>query len=196
MILPMCKRISGFLHRYSIGWIFLLASTVFLLFMFLVLPAQSAKAGSEHGDSGSPDLSFYYTAEDLYRMAEDYGEAGRLSYVKSRFSFDLFWPLVYSLFLITGISWLGRKAFDPGSLMLRSNLAPLAGALFDYLENLSASVVMLRYPVQTEVLAGMAAIFTMAKWVFVSLSFILLLTVTAVAIWKWFKSIINRHRVV
>lgn len=171
----MCKKLSGLIHRFSTGWVTLVALVVFLLFNILVLPGVAAKAEAEHGAIGSPDLSFYYSVDDLYRMAEAYGEEGRQSYVRARFTFDLVWPLVYTFFLITALSWVTRKAFAEGSHWLLANLVPLLAVLFDFLENLSTSVVMLRYPAQTSVLDGMATVFTMVKWIFVTLSFVLLL---------------------
>lgn len=184
----MCKHLSELIHRFSTWWVALVALMVFLLFIMLVLPLQASKAEVKNGDIGSPDLSFYYTAEDLYRMAEAYGEEGRKSYVKARYTFDLVWPLVYTLFLITGLSWVTRKAFATGSFWLRSNLVPILGALFDYLENVSTSVVMARYPAQTGVVDGISTIFTMVKWVFVTLSFVLLLIGLVAGMLAWVRS--------
>ena len=42
-----------------------------------------------------------YSTSDLYEMAQSYGADGRGLYVKARFTFDLVWPLVYTLFLVT-----------------------------------------------------------------------------------------------
>jgi hypothetical protein len=72
----MWKRISDWLRRASTGRVALSALVVFLLFSVLVLPRQSATAEEVAGDAGSPDMSFYYSADDLYRMAEAYGEQG------------------------------------------------------------------------------------------------------------------------
>ena len=184
----MFKLLSELLHNVSRWWLFLLSFIIFLLFIWLVLPLQSAKFEADYGDIGSPDLSFYYSSDDLYRMAEAYGEEGRQSYVKARYTFDLLWPVVYSFFLITGISWLTRRAFAPGSLWLRSNLVPILGALCDYLENVSTTIIMVRYPTQTGVVDEMATVFTMAKWVFVNLSFLLLLIAMVGVIRAWLKS--------
>jgi hypothetical protein len=185
---PEYKQLSDFIHRFSTGWIALAALILFTLFITLVLPGQSAKSKAENGDIGSPDLSFYYTADDLYRMAEAYGEEGRQSYVRARYTFDLVWPLVYTFFLITGLSWVTRKAFATGSLWQRANLIPIGGALFDFLENLSTSVVMLRYPSKTGLVDGVATVFTMVKWVFVNLSFVLLLIAIVAGILAWLRS--------
>lgn len=180
----MWKRVSDWIYRVSSGRVALSMLVIFLLFTALVLPGQSATAEMDTGDAGSPDMSFYYTADDLYEMAEAYGEEGRRAYVKARFTFDLVWPLVYMLFLCTGISWLNRRAFAADSLWRRANLAPVLGALFDYLENVSTSLVMIRYPRETVVVDVLASVFTMVKWVFVGGSFVLLLVGVVVGVWR------------
>lgn len=179
----MLQRFSDWMYRVSSGWVAFSALVVFLLFIVLVLPGQASKAEADASSAESPDMSFYYTAEDLYQMADAYGEEGRGVYVRARFTFDLIWPLVYAIFLITGISWVYQRSFALGSLWQRANIMPLLGALFDYLENISTSVVMVRYPSPTAVLDMLAAIFTMLKWVFVIGSFALLLA--GVVVWVW-----------
>jgi hypothetical protein len=181
----MCKRISDWLRRVSNGWVAFCALAIFLLFSALVLPRQATRAGGETRDAGSPDMSFCYSTDDLYRMAEVYGEQGREAYVRARFTFDLIWPLVYTLFLVTAISWVFSKAFAPDSPWQRVNLAPVMGALFDYLENASTSLVMLRYPDQTAVVDVLAPVFTLLKWVLVGGSFALLFIGVVAAIWRW-----------
>jgi len=175
------QRISEGLHRVSTGWVALSTMVIFLLFTALVLPRQS-EAGT--GEVGSPDTSFYYSREELYRMAEAYGAQGRAAYVRARLTFDVIWPIVYTVFLSTAISWLTARAFKPGSPWRRANLAPVLGALFDYLENLSTSVVMLRFPDRTPVVDMLAPIFTLVKWIFVGGSFVLLFIGLAVGVYR------------
>jgi hypothetical protein len=190
----MGQRISDGLYRVSTGRVVLAALVVFLLFSALVLPRQatadrrysSTETGA--GDVGSPDTSLYYSRDELYRMAEAYGAQGRAAYVRARLTFDVIWPMVYTLFLSTAISWLYARAFEPGSSWRRANLVPVLGALFDYLENLSTSLVMLRYPDHTPVVDALAPIFTLIKWIFVGGSFALLLTGLAVGAWRWIRS--------
>jgi hypothetical protein len=184
----MWQRLSEWIHRVSKGWVALSALVIFLLFTALVLPGQASQAEADTGAAGSPDTSFYYTADDLYQMAKAYGEEGRKAYVRTRFTFDLVWPLVYTVFLGTGISWVYRRAFTPTGPWQRANVAPILGALFDYLENISTSVVMVRYPSPTAVVDTLAAIFTLVKWVFVNGSFVLLLIGIAVGVWRWARS--------
>lgn len=176
--------ISNWLRRVSTGWVALAGLLVFLLFGTLVLPQQAAQAAQETGGADSPDTLFFYTPGDLYRMAESYGAQGRQAYVRARFTFDLVWPLVYTLFLVTAVSWVVSRAFAPASRWQRANLAPLLGALFDYLENVSTSLVMLRYPAQTAVVDQLAPLFTALKWSFLGVSFILLFGGIVVAAWR------------
>lgn len=178
-------RLSARIHQVSTGRVALAALAGFLLFTALILPGQAARAKAVAGGAGSPDLSFYYTPTDLYRMAEAYGEAGRAAYVHARFTFDVVWPLVYTVFLSTGISWVFRKGAGPDSHWQRANLLPLAGAGADFLENVSASAVMVRYPRTTPVVDVLTPIFTMAKWVLVNGSFVLLVAGVVAATWQW-----------
>lgn len=183
----MGQRISDWLRRVSTGWVALSALIIFLLFSALVLPQQAIRSEQETDSTVSPDMSFLYSPSDLYRMAESYGEQGRQAYVRARFTFDLVWPLVYTLFLTTAISWVFGRAFAPDSRWHRANLVPLLGALFDYLENLSTSLVMLRYPDQSAVVDLLAPVFTALKWSLLAASFILLLGGIVVAVWRWTK---------
>ena len=66
------KRISDWLNKVSSGWVTLAAVIIFILFSALVLPGQSARSEEEGGSERSPDLSLYYSAGELYQMAEEY----------------------------------------------------------------------------------------------------------------------------
>lgn len=180
----MLRRISDRLRRSSSAWVALSGLAVFLLFSVLVLPGQSGQAAEYAEGAGSPDMSLLYSPNDLYRMAEAYGEEGRAAYVRARFTFDVIWPIVYALFLTTAVSWVYGKAFLPRSGWQLANIAPLLGALFDYLENISAAIVMLRYPDPTIVVDTLAPVFTLVKWVFLGGSFVLLFVGGVVGAWR------------
>ena len=115
-------------------------------------------------------------------MAESFGEQGRAAYIQARWTFDVIWPLVYTFALATAISWLGKQAFAEGSRWRLLNLVPVLGLLFDYLENIGASVVMARYPAPTPVVDVLTTLFTPLKWVFVVGSFAVLVAVAVAAI--------------
>jgi hypothetical protein len=181
---PCMKNLSSWIQKISKGWMALASLIIFVLFTAFVLPKQASLAESGTGNSKSPDMSFVYTSDDLYQLAQAYGETGRISYIKARFSFDLIWPVVYMIFLTTGISWLFQRVFRQGSLWQLANVMPLCGMILDYLENISTSVVMIRYPDPTAVVDIFAPIFTLTKWLFVGGSFVLLLFGLIVWIWQ------------
>jgi hypothetical protein len=170
----MIKRLSVWLYRVSTGWAAIVALGVLVVFMVVVLPAQSSQ-GRGQADVGSPDLSLYYEPSDLYRMAEAYGEEGRREYIQARFTFDLVWPMVYGAFLATALSWLLSRLVDFGSRWRLVNFVPALAMLLDYMENVSAALVMWRYPLRTPVVDTLVPLFTMAKWAVLAASFLLLL---------------------
>jgi hypothetical protein len=183
----MWKSISRWLHDVSNTWVALSALVIFLLFSALILPAQSARAEAYANDAGSPDTSFFYSPDDLYEAAQAYGLQGRTAYVRSRFTFDLVWPLVYTLFLSTALSWVYGRASAPDSRWQLANVVPLLGTMFDYLENVSTSIVMLRYPDHTAVVDMLAPVFTSIKWVLIGSSFTLLFAGAVVGLWHWIR---------
>ena len=121
-----------------------LSVVFFALFLIFILPEISDRSYKVTQTSDSPDDSFFYTPDKLYRVAEQQGESGRSYYIKERFSFDIIWPLVYWFFLTTSIIVLYQSTSKEKWQLL--NLLPSFVVLFDYLENLSTSAVMFFYP--------------------------------------------------
>jgi hypothetical protein len=182
------KNLSSWVRQISHGWVVLSTFVLFILFTAFVLPGQESGAKTDTGIDRSPDMSFLYSADDLYHMAQDYGEQGRAAYIKVRFTFDLIWPIVYMAFLTTAISWSYHQAFKPDRFLQLANLVPILGMLFDYLENMATSIVMGRYPTHTIIVDNLAPIFTLLKWVFVGGSFGILVIGLVVGILRWVQA--------
>lgn len=181
----MLTHFSERLLALSKGPVTLAALVVFVVFTALALPGQATQSAARTGGERQPDTSLFYTAAELYDMAEAFGPAGRQAYIQARFTFDVVWPVVYGFFLVVAIGWLSARAFRSSSPGRRLNLVPVAGVLFDYLENFSTSLVMARYPAQTPVVDILAGPFTLVKWAFVGGSFVVLLAVAALAAGRW-----------
>jgi len=185
----MLKTQSNKFYQLSSGPITILALVIFALVVAFVLPAQAERAEAVSEGTNSPDTSYFYTRTDLYNMAEAYGADGRAAYIRARFTFDLVFPLSYLFFLATSISWaMERAVLNPNSRWRLLNLFPVFGALFDYLENISTSIVMANYPQQTFLFDTLAPIFTLVKWFFVNGSFVILVPALAVAMWNWVRA--------
>ncbi|TDQ42628.1 hypothetical protein [Aureibacillus halotolerans] len=162
--------LSNWMYRRINGRIVLIAFLLFGFFILMVLPWISGLTDSLIGSGESPDSSFYYSATDLYDMADSYGEDGRQAYIILRWTFDIVWPLVYVFFLSALLSWFLQSVVPTNKLRLL-NLLPVAGAMLDILENTGASIVMARYPERSNGIAEVTPFFTALKWSFLYASF-------------------------
>jgi len=172
-------RISKSIAEYSKTRLVLISFLIFMGTVIFILPAQSVDSPGE-----SPDLSIFYTIDDLYRIAESYGEDGRTEYIQARLTFDVIWPLVYTFFLASSISWSFIKGFGENSRWLYTNLLPIAGLLLDYLENVAVVIVMWNYPARTPVIDFAATVFTPLKWMSLGFSFLLLFVGVGKIVWN------------
>ena len=154
-------------------WIALIAAVIFILFSATVLPDQSNKAALYSADVGSPDLSLFYSKEDLYQMAEQYGSDGRQAYVRARFTFDLAFPIIYGAFLLFSSTWPLKRLTRSNSPWRLLVYIPLLAVIFDFFENASAAIVIGRYPSPSDLLAFLTPFFTLIKWIFVASGFVL-----------------------
>lgn len=187
-------RFSNWLLEKTTSTVALAALLLFVAFTALVLPGQASEAAATSSNAGAPDTSLFYTAGQLYDWAEGYGATGRQAYIRARLTFDVIWPLVYTFFLVTALSWLTRRGFAARSVWQRANLVPLLGMLFDFLENGATVLVMARYPAETPVIATLAGVLTLLKWVFVGGSFVLLITGVVAAGWRRWGRNAGRQR--
>lgn len=147
---------------------------IFLAFSSLTLPVESKRMDAYSQGLGSPDTSLFYSGKILAQMAETYGEEGREAFLTARWGFDLAFPLIYGFFLITSISFLFKKWTAGEKKFYWLNLVPLLGLILDLAENTATSVAMAKYPLENTWGHLLAPVFTPLKWLFVSLSMVLL----------------------
>ncbi len=169
------KKISVWFYQVTSWKLALLAFVIFLVFSGLTLPIESRKAEAYSGGTGSADTTLFYSAQDLTKMAEGYGASGRQSYLRARWTFDLAFPLVYTFFLVTAISYFLGRIYPESAAFRLLNLVPLGAMVFDLLENTAVSLVMWRYPVPCPPGLLLAPVFTPVKWLLVVSSFLLLI---------------------
>lgn len=186
------KKLSAFFYRISTGWVALLGVMVFVVFSVVVLPVESTRMDAYSQGLGSPDTSFIYNGNTLLQMAEAYGEAGRSAFLTARWGFDLAFPLIFTLFFTTSISFLFKKVLGGSSKLSLLNLIPLFGLFFDLAENTATSVVMAAYPQVGTWGQFLAPFFTPIKWIFVTFCMFLLFIGLSLWLIKSIK-IINRQ---
>jgi len=157
----------------------LITVLIFTVFSATILPSEAIR-GIEAGLTESIDTSILYSVEDLYSIIDGYSRQVRLAYIYQRFTFDLIWPIVYGLFIVVTTLYLLIKI----NLKRLNRLIyfPLAAVIFDFLENISVSILMFIYPFRINALAMLASIFTTIKWVTLSYSFIQIIMLLVVLI--------------
>lgn len=168
-------------------WV-IFASVIFLIFIVFVLPQVVRFSIKMTGHVKSPDTSLIYSAEDLYQMAETYGESGRDAYIKLRWTFDVIWPVVYTLFLVLWTRKLSE--YISATKMLRYMfIIPIIGMLLDFLENIGSTIVMFRYPLQSGIIATITPVMTFLKWITLLGSFFIITILMIVIGWKKIRNI-------
>jgi len=169
------KNMSAFFYRVSTRWVTLAALILFVLFSSLTLPQENVKVQNYSHGLGSPDTHLFYSATDLARMMEAYGVEGRAAYLHARWTFDLAFPIIYTLFFVFSTSFLFKAGKIEPMKRTLFNLFPILAFIFDLAENTAASAAMAAYPKQETWGQIMAPIFTPLKWVFVIGNVVLLL---------------------
>lgn len=175
MITNAGRATSEWAYRVLGRWPWALVAVVgFVTFLATVSTSQAEKTDEYAAGVDLPDTSPWYTPGDVYAAAEAIGQHGRDSYVEARYTFDVVWPLVYTIFFVVLISWVFRRVTAPGSRWRLINLFPLVPLLFDYLENLAAGIVMTRFPDETPVVVHALPVFSLLKWTTLSACFVLI----------------------
>lgn len=136
------------------------STKMFLIFLLLVLPLLSIGTWAYTGTWASPDTFFIPNQANLYSVAEVYGQSGGVFYLFTRLSIDLIWPLVYYAFFLYVIKQFVHKE----ELKKLFSMILLIALIFDYLENISASVFLLSYPTGRSLLSILLMFFTSIKW--------------------------------
>lgn len=148
----------------------LLSWVLMIVFMGLVLPYESNRLFESTRVNGSPDTSFIFSVSDLEDLIRAYGEEGRMAYVESRIRFDIIWPVVYTAALVFPLLFFTRNHTQKKWWIL-----PLIAMGFDLLENTFASILMLQFPLFSRGLAIVLIMTSFLKWVFLGISFIVLI---------------------
>lgn len=175
----MFNQVIKVLNKKSI---LVITSVIFVLFMAVVLPWINYLNGIYIGVSMSPDTSLFYSPSAFYQMLYDYGQEGRNFYILIRWTFDLIYPFVYGLFLVVAFIHVKKE-----NLKYYMILLPILGVIFDFLENISATILIAIYPSQSNLLVYILQIMSFLKWLFLGISIVLLLIYTIKKVYCYYK---------
>jgi len=159
------RHLAKFLEKISTGPLVVVFSAIFVIFIAAILPGQKAKMNTYAGEVGSIDLSFFPLPDQVYNIAKAYGEEGRQKYITTRVSLDIVWPLAYTFFMASVITFFLRRVHGSDSRLVNLNLSAVAVLVFDFIENGLAVIVMSAYPDRLDGIVYIMATATAAKWI-------------------------------
>mgnify|MGYP003340603430 FL=1 len=88
-----------FYHRVMkkyLSWFIFGSWLIFIVVLVLVLPGV-AQANEANGLAESIDTNFSFSVTEIVRILTSYGKDGRAYYIFQRWTFDLYYPLVYGI---------------------------------------------------------------------------------------------------
>ncbi len=152
-----------------------LLMVLFLVLFLVVFPAVISRLDTLAGKIGMIDTQFSYTPAQVFEMVAAYGPEGRALYVLSTLTADLLFPFNYSLLLALLMILTYRQAFANPTWVRRLIFIPFLTAGMDLLENAGIVALLLSFPQQWVWLAQAAGLFTTLKWIFMGVSYTLVL---------------------
>ncbi len=151
---------------------FIISLGLFIAAMVWFLPLMKHYTIILSGTTHFPDTDMWYSALDLKIISGLYDVRGGLGYAFTRFTFDLIWPLIYYFFLSSSLN-LAMKGFNSLSLKKIYKLIPLLAVVFDITENTLCSVHFIG--LKLDQIAVAASISSGLKWIFIFISFALII---------------------
>lgn len=144
--------------------------------MVWILPAV-AQANLDAGLTESIDTNFSFNSFQIRDIIIAYGPEGRQFYLMQRWTFDAVYPLAYGLPLSASL-W---------GLLLNSKYKRLSwlgmgAALFDYLENIAFSLLILGYPSLPLWAITIATGLSVVKWTLLGGSFLLVVVLSGLKV--------------
>ncbi len=120
------------------------------------------------------DTMITYNYNDVVALFTALGSEGRGLYSIQQI-IDMIFPIMYSVTLTLALILLAPSPVRKRKWARIVVFLPLAGAAFDYAENILIATQIAAFPSLSEAIIGIAAFVTWTKWVLLSFSFVLLL---------------------
>lgn len=154
----------------------------FVIFFFIIAPIFTYLTYIVTGTTLSPDTVFFYSVNDLKDIANVYGSYGAILYLFSRLTFDLMFPFVYFSFL-----WMLTRKLSLDSFKPWIKKVLILGVIFDFLENIMVSIVLLGHPFGGDTWYVVASISSMTKWILLFIVVFLILSTYLIRRMKYGK---------
>ena len=171
----MIDKLSNWLGKIANRWLVLLFLGLDILFNAVVMPGAQAKLEAFSGGVGPLDLTFFPAVEKILSAVSAYGPEGRASYTTIELTADIIYPIVYTFCFSLLITVVLRAALSKDSKLQRLNVLPFGAWAFDMLENVCILTLLLSFPAQSTLVAGVLMVVNGIKWLFAAASILALL---------------------
>lgn len=167
-------KLSNYFYNRTNGYLVLGFLAMQFVFSGAILP-YFQKQFDPDLSRGLMDLSFGFTPERGYSILESYGEEGRKVYQFVESFVDIIYPIIYTTAFILLISFLFNKNNWNARKVGILNIVPLAGMVFDMLENFGIIQMLRAFPEKVDFWAKFASNAGLIKWGFAGITILLVL---------------------
>lgn len=145
-------------------WQVLLSLVLFILALLFLLPIMDTAAGSII----TPDADFWYNHIRLAEIKNLYTQTNISAYIKTRIAYDILWPLIYGIFMISTLGFMTKSTYK-SKLLTTLYLMPILAVLFDLLENTMCSLYFSN--IAPSITVFIAPISSAIKWILIFIVF-------------------------
>jgi hypothetical protein len=150
-----------------------------LLFNFFIFPQARQRLLDNNTLSGHLlDAKFSYGVEEAYDLMDNYGPEARTLYWKMALVVDNPYAVVYSIALMLLLILVFSALAVKSRFIRQLVFFPILAGIADIFENASLAYLLTSFPVRHEAVMQFASLCTSLKWIFLSVSLILLVIVT------------------
>jgi hypothetical protein len=155
------NRVSKFFYdNTKVLFIVLLFLSIVIMYMAIPIVEDILQADK---DMVLLDDYKIFSPEKTASIIRDWGENGRRQQIWLHLTWDLLFPIVYSLFIGFLLSWFAKRAFAADNRMQKINLLSGIG-LFDLIENTLIMILVIIYPLESTFIIWLKIIFTIIKY--------------------------------
>ena len=133
-----------------------------------------------------------YSPTEAYDILTKMGESGRKTYSLLN-KLDFVYPFTYSIFLALFIKRISQKLFPLHHPLQKLSLFPFLACVTDLGENICIFRMLKDYPDISTKIAEIASYFTVAKWIFIRISILILVALFSIQLYEKFFRRSNSH---
>ncbi|MDN5352292.1 MAG: hypothetical protein PWQ12_1212, partial [Clostridiales bacterium] len=145
MINALFKKISGSAGGKVVTILFCFTIAMMIIINTVDMAVSVPRIEAVSGGAEILDMKVYYTSDEAYKILDQLGTEGRRVYQGMLTEFDFIFPLLYALTLSMSAVMILGKLFPNAMRIQKLVLIPLLAVAFDWLENISALVMLANY---------------------------------------------------